>query len=465
MSASTAISAAKTRPGSGTRGLPVLGNSLDFQRDPIRLFFDLRRDYGDFSSFRVGPDTLYLATHPEYVQYLLQNNYRNYVRGKYYRFFGLFLGRQSLFSTEGDIWLQHRRLSQPAFYRPSLARFASTMVELTGQMLENWDKYASTGQDFDVVPELMSLSLRITGQSLFDVDLAAEAAEVMWASQVWSKSLVRESIPLLDKLPRWLPLPHHRRVQKAQRIMNRVADRVLAAYQDGTKTDAENFVAMLLASRDEKTGRPLSHAQLRDDLKTAMLAGHETTGTALAWIFYSLSRHPQVRAKLEAELDRVLGDRLPTAEDLPALVYTRMVIEESLRLHPPVWGFVRAAIKEDMVDGHRIPAGSSIFFSPYIAHRDPRYWENPEAFDPERFAPGQSEKRPRFAYFPFGGGPHLCIGNHFAMLEMQMVVATVAQRYRLHPLPGHPIYYSPQLSLRPVQGVRTTVHRRMKDEG
>jgi len=251
---------------------------------------------------------------------------------------------------------------------------------------------------------------------------------------------------------------YNRRVRRDRLALHELMDRIIAAHRDGNLPG--DLVSLLLSARDPETGQPLTHADIRDELMTIFLAGHETTGTGLSWMLYALSKHPHVCEQLEAEVDRVLAGRTPTLEDLAHLEYSRMVVQEALRMYPPIWLYPRDAIAGDRIGGYQIPAGSSVFLTPYVTHRHPAFWDNPEAFDPERFTPDRVAARPRFAYFPFGGGQRQCIGNNMALLQMQLVLVMLAQRLRLQAVSGHPVEYAFLVSLRPIHGILMASRRR-----
>ena len=453
----TIAATAPPRNAPGPRGHFLLGNLSTFKRDPIGMLLDLHHEFGDVVRNRLGPYVTHAVIHPDFVKYILQDNYKNYVRGKFYARFKLFFG-DGLLTMDGPAWLQHRRIAQPLFHRRTVEEVATIITTATTAMLERWEAHTAHGAPVDMVPEMMRLTLSILGQTILGLDISDAAPEVGQAVRVGLRAMM-PAASLNEMIPPWIPTPYNRQVRRAQRTLHQIVDRVIAEHRRGDR-DSTDLVALLLASRDEETGAGLSDREVHDEVMTIFLAGHETTGTGLAWSLYAIAKHPEVRRKLEAEVDTVLSGRTPTLEDLPRLPYSRMVVEESLRVYPPIWGFTRDAVAEDEIGGYHIPAGSSIFLSPYITHRHPAFWDNPDAFDPERFAPEQAAARPRFAYFPFGGGPRKCIGNHLALLQMQLAVAMIAQRYHLHPLPGHPVQHGALVSLHPLHGIRMRVRSR-----
>jgi cytochrome P450 len=305
---------------------------------------------------------------------------------------------------------------------------------------------------------MMRLTLTIVCQTLFSSDISTEADEVGQALTTVLKHTIDRMQSLFD-LAEILPLPENRRFYEALRTLDQVVYGMIKERRRSGR-DTGDLLSMLVFARDEETGQSMSDKQLRDEVMTIFLAGHETTANALGWTWYLLSRHPEVTRRLEAELAEVLDGRTPTLDDLSKLNYTSMVIQEAMRLYPPAWIIGRNAVEADQIDGYDIPADSSIILSPYVTHRHPGFWDNPEGFDPERFSPQQTKDRPYFAYFPFGGGPRLCIGNNFALMEAKLVLATVAQRYRLELVPGHPVEPEPLVTLRPKYGLLMTLRPR-----
>ena len=452
-----ASTAATTGTPPSAPGNPLLGNLLQARRDPLKFFLGSAGRHGDVVRYRVLTEVGYLVSHPEGVEHVLQKNHRNYDKGtEDYDVLRWLLG-QGLLTSDGDFWRRQRRLMQPAFHRRLVATFGERMVGETATMLERWRPHAESGQPVDVAAEMMRLTLDIVGHALFGLDLSREATS-------FGRAFTEANRYLSDRLyfpfpPPSVPTPRNRRFKAALRTLDAVAEGVIRERRraaDGE--DRGDLLSMLLSARDEETGEGMDDRQLRDEVMTLLLAGHETTANALSWTWYLLGEHPEAEERLRAELSGVLGVRLPTVEDVPNLRYTRMVIEESMRLYPPVWAIGRNTIAEDEILGYRIPANVEVTLSAYVTHRHPAFWEDPEVFDPERFSPGRSEGRPRFAYFPFAGGPRLCIGRDFALLEAQLILATVAQRYRPRLVPGHPVESEPLITLRPRRGLPMTLH-------
>jgi len=425
--------------------------------DPLSYMMATWREYGDVVSYRLLRQRFYLVVHPDGVKHVLQDNNRNYDKNNLdYRVLRQLLG-QGLLTSEGDFWLRQRRLIQPMFHRERVLAWGNLMSESALAMLAGWREWARSGQPLDVAAEMGRLTLKIVARALFSFDTERHAADITNNLAIANRHFGR--LGLITVLLPFFPTPENLRFQAAVRKLNRIARELIRARR-ADSGGQDDLLAVMLAARDEH-GRPaMSERQLRDELLTLLLAGHETTANALAWTWVLLSRHPEVEANLQDELRSVLGGAPPTASDLPRLPYTRMVIEESMRLYPPAWGVSRHALGDDELGGFHLRKGTNVFLCTYITHRHPEFWPDPERFDPRRFESGQVERRPRYAYFPFGGGPRLCIGNQFALLEAQMVLATVAQHYRLRLVPDYPIEPQPLVTLRPRFGVPMTLHQR-----
>jgi cytochrome P450 len=434
----------------GPRGNLVMGNLDAFKRGPVQMILDLHRQYGDVVRNRLGPYLTHALIHPDQIEYVLKDNAGNYIRGQFYDRFKLFFG-EGLLTTDGDHWLRHRRIAQPLFHRRRIDAMATAMADCADEMLRRWDARPDDGQPFDILPEMMRVSIAVLSRVMFNVDLGDSAGKIAGPVELAIRAMMPQTEPG-KMLPLWVPTGFNRKIAKARRTLDQVVRNVIEERR-AKNLEQDDLITMFLGARDEQTGEGLPTKEIHDEVMTILLAGHETTGTGLAWSLYSLSRHPAVRRRLKAELDAVLGDRPPTLADLPNLPYLKQVVEEVLRMYPPIWGYTRDAVGDDEVGGYHIPAGSTVFLSPYATHRHRAFWDNPEAFDPDRFAPEQAAKRPRFAYFPFGGGQRQCIGINMAILQTQIIVAMVTQRYELEAIPGHPVEYGRVVSLRPIRGI------------
>ncbi len=447
------------RPAGGTpgpRGNPVLGSMRDFQRDKLGFILGLTR-YGDMARYRTAHLTWYQINHPDGVRRVLQENNRNYGKGALtLGFFKPVVG-EGLLTSEGALWLRQRRLIQPVFHRRSVATFASLMTGETLAMLERWRPAIDGGEPLDVPAEMARLTLDIVTRALFHAHVGEEPGVIGRAINTIVEDLgFRFEVPFYP--PHRVPTPRNRRFRAAVRTVDRAVYSIIAGRRrDGG--NEEDLLALLMGTRDEATGEAMGDKQLRDEVMTLFLAGHETTANALSWALFLISTHSHVERRLREELHDVLGPdrRVPTIGDLPNLTYTSMVVDETLRLYPPAWITNRQAIAEDEILGHRIPAGAFVSLSPSVLHRHPKYWGHPDGFDPERFAPGGVDGRPRFAYFPFGGGPRQCIGQSMALVEAQLVLATLLGRCRLRPVSDRPVEAEALATLRPRGGLPMTV--------
>jgi cytochrome P450 len=441
----------------GVTGLALFRMLPEFRRDPLNTFSDLARRHGHFIRFK-GLLTAYQLTRPEDIEHVLQTNQQNYRKGRMYAEARASIGN-GLLVSEGDFWRRQRRLAQPAFHRYRIAALAAVMTDSTEAMLGRWDKDKRGGRPFDVVPEMKRLALRIVGLAVFSTDLGADMDIIANSLEVARAHFMHRMWQPV-RLPVGIPTRRNRALRRAIREAESVIYRIIREHRERPESDAGDLLSMLMSARDEETGEGMNDRQLRDESATIITAGHETTAIALSWTWYLLSRHEEVERKLHEELSAVLGGRTPTFEDLPKLRYTLMVVEESMRLYPPAWVVGRTAVAADEVGGRRIEAGAEVILSPYITHRHPDFWDEPGSFIPERFAPEKSAGRHRFAYFPFGGGSRVCIGNNFALAEAQLILATVAQRYRLRLAPGQAVEPEASFTLQPRGGIMMGLEER-----
>jgi cytochrome P450 len=415
--------------------------------DPLGFHLRARERFGDVFRFRIGPVLIHFLYHPDHVRRVLYDNPKNYLRGWQYRLMGRLFG-ENLVASEGAGWLRQRRLAQGAFLRPRFAGYASVMVDATSQLLSRWRADAATGKAVTIGPEMSRLTLVIASRTLFDRDLSQEADSVGKAFSVVGHYLEARFNHPLAFLPSWVPTANNRRFHQAVRTMNELV-MALIRQRRADARDHGDLLSMLIEARDEETGESMTDDQLRSQSLTFLIAGHETTATALTWTWYLLATHASIREQARTEVERVLGSRAPTLADLAQLHTTRSVIEESMRLYPPLWAVARQVVADDEIGGFRIPRRSTIVLVPFVTHRHPGVWHEPDQFDPERFARAQNPQRPKGAYFPFLGGPHQCIGNEFAMIEMQLIVAMVLQHFDLELAPDQPIVPRASITLRP----------------
>jgi cytochrome P450 len=397
----------------------------------------------------------FLINKPEYIERVLLTHQRNYRKSDFLRrILGPLLG-EGLLISEGEAWRRQRRIAAPAFHARRIAELVGAMTSCTAATLERWH---ASSQPFDIAAGMLELTLDIVARTMFSTEVGGEIAALRRLTDI-VVSLRPSTLDLLG-LPGWIPRRQGAAYRRAIAEFEALVARLLAERRaDGR--DRGDLLAMLLAARDPETGQGMSDKELRDEILTILLAGHETVANVLAWTWYLLARHPDAEARLHQELDRVLGGRAPAFADLAALEWTRMVIEEAMRLYPPAHTISRTAVAQDRIGGVRVPAGALITISAYVTHRNPELWRAPERFEPERFAPQAVAGRHRFAYLPFGGGPRICIGNGLAMAEAKAIVATVAQRYRVRLVPGRVVEPIGLITLRPKRGVWVTLERRV----
>jgi len=438
----------------GPKGHWLLGHMAAFRDDPLGLFTRSARDYGDFVPLRFGPARLILISNPDDIEYVLITNNRNFVKDVAVRAIRP-IGGNGLFLSEGDFWLRQRRLMQPAFHRQRIASYAETMVAYTQRMLDSWQG----GETRDVHHEMTHLTMTIVAKTLFDADVGNEAAELGATITRALECLSARLGSLWLLLPDTLPLPMNVRMRREVRRLDEVVYRIIDQRR-ASGEDRGDLLSMLLHTQDEDDGSRMTDLQVRDEAMTLFLAGHETTATTLAWAWYLLSQHPEAEARLVAEVQAALAGRAATVEDLQRLHYAEMVVTETLRLYPPVMALGREPIADCQIGGYPVRKGTSLIMSPWVLQRDPRYFEEPARFEPDRWADGLAQRLPRFAYFPFGGGPRLCIGSAFATMEATLVLATVAQRYRLRLAPGQIVVPAVTPTLRPKHGLKMVVEAR-----
>ena len=441
------------------QGSPNLRKSLREMRENALTAHGPENFSADIITQRILWRRMFILNEPGAIRYVLLDNAANYIKSEVgRRLLEPGLGR-GLLTSEGETWRRHRRIMAPSFDPRSVTGYAPIMTEVTQGLLEKWDALPD-GSELDAAAAMMHLTLHIISKAMFSSD-SDEIVDAVEGGVNQYQTLVRPSLLDLLHFPQWFarllsPLPTDGLFDEFDRKVD------LLLTERGRAPDAEpkDLLARLVAARDAETGGGMTAKEVRDQVVTIFMAGHETTSLALSWTWYLLSQHPAVEEKLHRELADVLGGRTPRNEDIANLRYTRMVIEESMRLYPPAHTTGRQPIKPDEILGHRIPAGAEVLIMPWLIHRKPQLWEDPERFDPERFAPERAAERPRFAYIPFGAGPRICIGAAFAMTEAILILATIAQRYRLRLKPGHPIEPQGLITLRPRYGMQMFLERR-----
>ncbi|MGI5328638.1 cytochrome P450 [Actinomadura nitritigenes] len=440
----------RTPPGPPLTAMPLLLRQL--ARDRLAMMTSAAR-IGDAVRVRMGPRTLYVFNHPDHARHVLADNSANYAKG-----IGLVQARRALgdglLTSQGDLWRRQRDVVRPAFRNKRISERADVIVDEAERLVARLRARAGGGP-VDVVREMTGTTLGVLGRVLLEADLSADGSIGAAFEAVQDQAMFE--MVTQGMVPMWLPLPRQLRFRRARRDLEDLVAR-LVAERAGAAAGGEDALSRLIVSAEAEADPRVGRRRLRDELVTLLLAGHETTASTLGWTFHLLGRHPRILARLREEVVANLGDRAPGADDLRGLVYTTMVLQEAMRLYPPVWILTRVALADDEVGGYRVPAGKDVLICPYTLHRHPRFWDAPERFDPERFRPERSGAQPAFAYLPFGAGPRFCVGSHLGMLEATIVLAMVVRELRLEPVPGHEVRPEPMLSLRARGGVPMTVH-------
>jgi cytochrome P450 len=435
----------------GPRTHYLIGSFPFPKADLLRLLPSWARRYGDIFYFRAFGFHLYFLNHPDYFEYVLVSNSRNFIKGRSVQASRCFLGN-GLLTSEGDFWLHQRHLAQGAFHRHCISEYGSVMVDCTQRMVAGWHD----GEVRDVYQDMLRLCMDIAARTLFGADLARQADEVGAAIETVLEEVTGGvmQLPFLVKLPTLGNL----RLRRAVRRLDKVVWGMIHQRRNSERSK-DDLLSLLLRAHDDGDTQ-MTDQQLRDEVITLFLAGYEPCAVALSWTWYLLSQHPEVEAKLWEELRTVLAGRPPGVADLPQLRFSEKVMKESMRLYPPAWIISRETVSECEIGGYRVPAGTQLAMSAWVTHRDGRYFADPEVFNPDRWTDELTAPLPRFAYFPFGGGPRLCIGAAFTMTETVLLLATIAQRFRFSLLRGHPVTPEPAITLRPKQGIRVVVRER-----
>jgi cytochrome P450 len=446
--------AAAGRP-PGPAGAPVFGSLFDLRRDPIGFLTRSSDEFGDSVHYRVGPRAhAFFFRHPDQVKDVLVTHQHSFAKGRGLEWAKQFLG-EGLLTSEGEFHRRQRRLSQPAFHRQRVQSYGTVMTAYAVRARERW----RDGQPMDLGHEMMSLTMAVVAKTLFDTDVSGEADEIGESLTAIIALFQRFNNPLAPLLQR-LPLPSNLRFRRARDRLDATIYRMIGERRKSREDRGDLLSMLLLATDVEGDGSGMTDRQLRDEVMTIFLAGHETTANALTWTFYLLSQNPEAETRLFDEVDRVLGGRPPGVEDLAQLRFTEQVFAESMRLYPPAWGLGRKAIRDEEIGGYRVPAGAYVLMSAFVTQHDERFFPDPRRFDPDRFTEEAKAARPKFAYFPFGGGARQCIGEPFAWMEGVLILATLAQQWRLRLVPGHRVETQALITLRPRYGMRMVPERR-----
>jgi cytochrome P450 len=428
----------------GPQGLPGIGVINRFLEDPTNFMLQITRRYGNLVRMKLGPRNILLATHPDMVRHVIVDNVRNYT--KRYGQIGDLLG-EGLVTSNGSTWLQQRRLMQPAFHHQRIAGFAEPIINETERMVERWQIAVRTNQPLNIASEMMELAQNIIVRTMFSMEVRAESKRIGDAFTHVLNHVIDRSLSVVKAPENW-PTPANQKYREALAYLERtVAEIIEGRRKSGERPN--DLLSMLLETQDADTGARMTDKQIRDEVMTIFFAGHETTASVLGWTLYFLAQHPAVERRVREEQARVLEGRRPAMADIPRLTYSRQVFDEVLRFYPPGWFLSRIAQEDDELGGYKIPAGSVVSLSPFVTHHLPEFWDNPEGFDPERFSPEQASGRHKFAYLPFLNGPRKCIGDTFALTEMQLALPIILQHVRLSSIPGYPVRPRVRGTMRP----------------
>ncbi|HTS74642.1 MAG TPA: cytochrome P450 [Bryobacteraceae bacterium] len=435
------------------KGRPFIGSLPEFRRNPPQFLLKVAREHGDIAQFRLGPQVMCSITRPEWIKDILVTHQSNFIKSRMLERAKVLLG-EGLLTSEGEFHTRQRRLSQPAFHRDRLIGYGAAMVDCAMKTRNAWGE----GAKLDIAREMNHLTLAIVARTLFSADVSAEADEIRAALT----DVLGLFEMVLSPFSEWfekLPLPSVRRFERARDRLDKTIYRLIAERRTSGR-DAGDLLSMLLLAQDEDDGGVMTDKQVRDEALTLFLAGHETTANALAWTWYLLSQNPEAETRFHAEIDRVLAGRAPAFEDLPQLKYVEMVFAEAMRLYPPAWTVGRRNLLEYRVGDYLIPPRTVIMMSTYAVHRDPRWFPEPDRFLPERFLPEAVAARPKFSYFPFGGGARVCIGERFAWMEGVLLLAVLGQKWRPRLAPEARVETRAMITLRPKYGMPMIVEAR-----
>ena len=421
------------------------GGIRELVRAPHRFFLQLTREYGDIVQYRSTPEQAYLINHPDFIKHVLVSNGRNYNKDTHLNKYMLqAITGQGLLTSENPLWRKQRRLIQPTFHRHNLTKFADLMAEATNQMLAGLETHAAQNEPVDIAREMITLTLNIVSRALFGYDIDQQS------------SRIGQAVNTLVEIAK----PKRRRFQEMAKVLDDIVYGLIQQRRQQPHSEQLDLLDMLIQARYEDSDDSMGDQQIRDEVMSLLIAGHETTANTLSWLWYLLGQHPEVADQIEAELDNALNGRLPTIADFPHLPYSHKVIKESMRLYPSAWSISRRALSDDEIGGYHIPADAIVALSPYTLHRHPAFWPEPEIFDPERFTPEREAERHHYAYIPFGAGARKCIGDQFALMESIIIMPMTLQRFRLHLVPDFPVEEDALVTLRPKHGIMMTVTKR-----
>lgn len=438
------------------KGAPVVGSMIDFARDTIGAVVEGWRREGDLFVVKV-PMSLTIAVHPDQIQHVLNDNHDNYEPVPWVSAAWNLTVGNGLLASGGPFWRRQRRMAQPAFERDRIAGFANILTDTATDTVERWRGYADRGEPIDLKFEVTRLTLENLAKALFGADWSREATEIPPHLTVALEFMFKQLKSPVN-VPVSVPTPGNRKFLRSRAVLDELVYRMI---EERRRNPGEDYISHLIQVKDPETGETMTEKEIHDEVMALVFAGHETVSCAFVWIAYLLAKHPDALRRLQAEVDEVLGGRVPTNDDVPNLPYTWMVIQEALRLYPPVWPIAREPQADDSITGYRIPKGTMLMILPYLTHRHPDFWDNPEGFDPDRFSKERSQGRHLYSFIPFGIGPRACLGWPFAQLQLRLVLATLAQHLELRlPPRGKPVLPQPGITLRPAERVLMEVKMR-----
>ncbi len=436
----------------------LLLDSKEIKKNVLNFYNQMWKQYGDLVCLPIMPNSsAYLLAHPKYAEHVLSTHQELYAKTDVVnKPLNLMMG-ESILTAEGESWLKDRRLMQPAFHMKQLANLVDVMVSCTESFLQEWENKPD-GEVVDIAEETLHLTLKVAGQTLFSKDISDEDSVLGQAFRT-GYEFINYKINNLWTEPLWMPTPRNKRFIKAKQTLdNLILDIIDNRRQN--PSERNDLLSMLMSARDEQTGEGMSDEQLQNEAITLLVAGHETAASSLAWTWYLLAQHPHIAENLQSELQEVLNGSNPSLEKLSQLKYTRKIFDETLRLYPPAWGIPRTPKQDDQINGYLIPKNSIITVGAFMIHRHPEFWENPDEFNPDNFLPEKVNQRPKFAYFPFGGGKRICIGQNFALMEATIIIALISQRFKFELLPNQNVEIDPTFTLRPKNGIKVKVWKR-----
>lgn len=426
----------------------------DPDRQPMKDLVKMARTYGDIVYYKAGPFRIYFIHHPDHIHEVLVGQNEKFGKGDLAKRPLKRLLGNGLFTNDGESWKRQRKLAQPAFHHHRIAAYADVMVDYTLRAVDKWED----GDSHEVLNDMAALTLNIVAKTLFDADMQENASTFTQKLEIVVDAVTNKFNAVIP-IPDFIPTPGNQREKREIDALDSIMGSIIAEHRESGE-DRGDLLSMLMLARDEETGEGMSDKQLRDECMTLLVAGHETTANAMAWVWYLLAKHPEAEARLHEEVDTALGGRPATVNDLPNLPYTDMILKETLRMYPPAPFFTREVFQDVTIGGYPLKKGSTVIISPYVVGHDPRWYPEPDRFLPERWANDFEKTIPRYAYLPFGGGPRICIGNNFAQMEARLVMATVAQRWRFLLAPGQEVRPGSMLTLRPKDALPMQVARR-----